>query len=46
MFVRKRKLKFEDYKNCLIAIQLENKTNHLEKNEINKDSLKKIIRNS
>ena len=28
----KRKLKFEDYKSCLGATQLENKTNELEKN--------------
>ena len=27
----KRKLKFEDYKNCLEATQLEIKINHLEK---------------
>ena len=27
----KRKLKFEDYKHCLEATQLENKINHLEK---------------
>ena len=32
--VIKRKLKFEDYKNCLEATQLENKINHLERNEI------------
>ena len=37
----KKKLKFENYKNCLEATQLENKINHLEKNEINVDSLKK-----
>ena len=36
----KRKLKFQDYKNCLEATQL-NKINHLEKNKINEDSLKK-----
>ena len=30
--VIKRKLKFENYKNCLEATQLESKTNHLEKN--------------
>ena len=30
-FVIKRKLKFEDYKNCLEAAQVENKINHLEK---------------
>ena len=35
MCVIKRKLKFEDYKNCLEAAQLENKTNHLEKNKFN-----------
>ena len=29
--VIKRKLKFENYKNCLEATQLENKTNHLGK---------------
>ena len=29
--VMKRNLKFENYKNCLEATQLENKTNHLEK---------------
>ena len=33
----KRKLKFQDYKNCLEAAQTENKTNYLEKNV---DSLK------
>ena len=32
--VIKRKLKIEDYKNCLEATQLENKINHLERNEI------------
>ena len=39
--VIKRKLKFEDYKNCLEAVQFENKINHLEKDIINVDSLKK-----
>ena len=29
--VIKRKLKFEDYKNCLEAAQIESKRNHLEK---------------
>ena len=38
--VIKRKLKFEDYKNCLEATQIENKINHLEENEIDEDSLK------
>ena len=37
----KRKLKFETYKISLQATQLENKINHLEKNEIGIDSLKK-----
>ena len=32
MCVIKRKLKFENYKNCLEATHLENKINHLEKN--------------
>ena len=35
--VIKRKLKFENYKNCLEATQLENKTNCQEKNQIDKD---------
>ena len=36
--VIKRKLKFENYKSCLEAIQLENKINHLEKSTIDTDS--------
>ena len=44
--VIKRKLKFENYKNCLEATQLENKINHLEKDEIGVDCLKKFIKNS
>ena len=39
--VIKRKLKFEDYKNCLEAAQIENKINYLEKNEIDVESLSK-----
>ena len=39
------KLKFENYKNCLEATQLENKINHLQKNQIAIDSIKKIIKN-
>ena len=35
----KRKLKFQDYENCLEAAQIENKINHLEKNKIQADSL-------
>ena len=36
--VIKRKLKFENYKNCLEATQFENKINYLEKNKINRQS--------
>ena len=36
--VIKRKLKFENYKNCLEATQPENKINYLEKNKISVDS--------
>ena len=39
--VIKRKLKFEDYKSCLEATQLENKTNYLAKNKIDIDSIGK-----
>ena len=39
--VIKRKLKFENYKNCSEATQLENKISYLEKNKINIYSLKK-----
>ena len=35
--VIKRKLKFENYKNCLEATQLDNKIKYLEKNKINID---------
>ena len=34
----KKKLKFDNYKNCLEATQLENKINHLVKNKIKIDS--------
>ena len=48
--VVKRKLKFENYKNCLETTQLENKINYLENKEINIDSVKKdhkeFIRNN
>ena len=30
----KRKLKFEDYRNCLKAVQIENEINHLEKTKL------------
>ena len=36
----KRKLKFEDYKNCLEEAQIENEINHLEKKKFEVDSLK------
>ena len=39
--VMKRKLKFENYQNCLEGTQFENKINHLEKNEINIESINK-----
>ena len=35
----KRKLEFENSDDCLEATQLENKTNHLEKNQIDIDSI-------
>ena len=37
-FVIKRKIKFEDYKRCLEATQLQNKTNQLDKTKVNVDS--------
>ena len=40
--VIKRNLKFEDFKNCLEATQLENIINHLESSQI---IWKKVIRN-
>ena len=42
----KRKLKFQDYKNCLEAAQIENKINHLEKKKIDVDNLKEFIKNN
>ena len=44
--VIKRKLKFENYKNCWEATHLENKINHLEKNMTDVDNIKKIMKNS
>ena len=38
-----KKLKFENYKNCLEASQYENKINDIEKNKIEKDFHKKAI---
>ena len=42
--VIKRKCNFENYKNCLKATQRENKTNHLEKNKIDIDSIKESMK--
>ena len=33
----KRKLQFQDYKNCFEATQIENKTNYLDKTKIEKN---------
>ena len=48
--VLKRKLKFENYKNCLEATQLEYKINYLEKSNIDVDSIrenhKEFIKNN
>ena len=41
-----RKSKFEIYKSCLEATQLENEINYFQKNQFNTDSLKKITNNS
>ena len=40
MCVTKRKLKFQRYKNCLAASQIERKINHLRKKKADVDSLK------
>ena len=45
-YIIKRKLKFEDYKNCVEAAEIENKIKHLEKNEIGIDSPKEFIKNN
>ena len=44
--VMKRKLVFENYKNCLEATQLKNKIHHPEKDKADIGSIKKIINNS
>ena len=42
-----KKLKFENYENCLETTQLDNKIKYVKKkNKINIDSLKKIMKNS
>ena len=40
-YIMKIKAKFQDYKKCVEAVQLVNKINHLEKNEIDVNSIKK-----
>ena len=42
----KRKVKFENSKNCLEATQLDNEIKFVGRNEINIDCLKKIMKNS
>ena len=42
----KGKFRFQDYKKCLEAAQIENKINHLEKNKIDADSFKELIKNN
>ena len=44
--VMKRKLKFENYKNCLEASQIENKINNLGKNKMDTDSIIEFIKNN
>ena len=44
--VIKRKLKFQDYENCLEAAQIKNKTNHLEKNKVDVDKPKEFMKNN
>ena len=39
-YVIKRKLQFQNYKNCFEATQFENEINYIEKNKINIDSIK------
>ena len=39
--VIKRKIKFQNYRNCSGATKQENERNHLEKSKIDKDNLKK-----
>ena len=44
--VIKRKLKFEKYKKCSEATQLENKVNYLQKNKFGINSIKELIKNN
>ena len=45
-FCHKKKLKFENCKNCLEATQLDNKIKYLEKDKNDIDSINKVIKNS
>ena len=42
----KMKTKFQEYKNCLAATQLENEKDYLEKTKLDMVFLEKIIKNS
>ena len=42
----KTKLKFGDFKNCLEAAQIKDKTDHLQKNKTDLDSPKEFIKNN
>ena len=44
--VIKRKLKFQDFKNCFEAAQIEKKINYLSKNKLMQIVLKRIKKNS
>ena len=44
--VIKRKLKFQDFKNCFEAAQIEKKINYLRKNKLMQIVLKRIKKNS
>ena len=43
-WVTKRKLKFQDYKNCSEAAQIERKINYFRKKKIDVDSQKEFIK--
>ena len=43
---RTKKFKFQDFKNCLEAAQIENKINHLEENKTDLDRFKELIKNN
>ena len=41
-----KKIKFENYENCLEATQLDNKIKYIDRNKINIDSFEEFIRNN